>query len=107
MPKNTSRTKIKNSFGRAKYEPEQQAIVWRIKRFPGKENCYLQAEVDLMPTVRPKAWSRPPINIEFQVPMFTASGVYVRFLRVYDKSGYHTNRWVRYITKAGGYQIRI
>lgn len=34
-------------------------------------------------------------------------GVHVRFLRVYDKSGYHTNRWVRYITKAGSYQIRI
>jgi len=107
VPKNTARAKIKNSFGRAKYEPEQQAIVWRVKRFPGKAQCLLSGDVDLMPTVRPKAWSRPPIHVEFQVPMFTASGVHVRFLRVYDKSGYHTNRWVRYITKAGGYQIRI
>jgi hypothetical protein len=31
--------------------------------------------------------------------MFTSSGVHVRFLRVYDKSGYQTNRWVRYITR--------
>jgi len=107
VPKNTAKAKIKNSFGRAKYEPEQQAIVWRVKRFPGRAECMLSADVDLMPTVRPKAWNRPPINVEFQVPMFTASGVHVRFLRVYDKSGYHTNRWVRYITKAGGYQIRI
>ena len=107
VPKNTARTKIKTSFGRAKYEPETQAIVWRVKRFPGLTECMLGADVDLMPTVRNKAWSRPPINVEFQVPMFTASGVHVRFLRVYDKSGYHTNRWVRYITKAGGYQIRI
>lgn len=45
--------------------------------------------------------------MEFQVPMFTSSGVHVRFLRVYDKSGYQTNRWVRYITRAGSYQIRI
>lgn len=107
VPKNTAKAKIRNSFGRAKYEPEQQAIVWRVKRFPGKAECMLAADVDLMPTVRPKPWSRPPIHVEFQVPMFTASGVHVRFLRVYDKSGYHTNRWVRYITKAGGYQIRI
>ena len=107
VPKNTAKTKIKTSFGRAKYEPEQQAIVWRIKRFPGNSECILGADVDLMPTVRKKAWNRPPINVEFQVPMFTASGVHVRFLRVYDKSGYITNRWVRYITKAGGYQIRI
>lgn len=107
VPKNTSKSKIKNSFGRAKYEPEQNAIVWRIKRFPGKAECMLTVDLELVRTVRPKAWVRPPINVEFQVPMFTASGVHVRFLRVYDKSGYHTNRWVRYITKAGGYQVRI
>eukprot|EP00970_Alexandrium_tamarense_P011638 scaffold2554_cov180-Alexandrium_tamarense.AAC.7 len=95
VPKNTSKTKIKNSFGRAKYEPEQNAIVWRIKRFPGKAECMLSADLELVRTVRPKAWERPPINVEFQVPMFTASGVHVRFLRVFDKSGYHTNRWVR------------
>lgn len=49
--------------------------------------------------------SRP--QAEFQVPMFTSSGVQVRFLKVYDKSGYLTKRWVRYITRAGHYQIRI
>jgi AP-2 complex subunit mu-1 len=107
VPKNTAKTKIKHTFGRAKYEPEQQAIVWRAKRFAGKLECIITADVELIPTVRPKPWSRPPIQCEFQVPMFTASGVHVRFLRVYDKSGYHTNRWVRYITKAGSYQIRI
>lgn len=107
VPKNTSNSKIKTTFGRAKYEPEHQAIVWRVKRFAGKAECTISADVDLMPTVRPKPWNRPPITLEFQVPMFTASGVHVRFLRVYDKSGYHTNRWVRYITKAGSYQIRI
>jgi AP-2 complex subunit mu-1 len=107
VPKNTAKAKVKHSFGRAKYEPEQQAIVYRVKRFAGKQECHIQADVDLLPTVRPKAWNRQPINVEFQVPMFTASGVHVRFLRVYDKSGYHTNRWVRYITKAGSYQIRI
>ena len=107
VPKNTAKTKIKVSLGRAKYEPESHAIVWRLKRFPGGLDGQFVAEVDLMPTVRNKAWNRPPINVDFQVPMFTTSGVHVRFLRVYDKSGYHTNRWVRYITKAGGYQVRI
>lgn len=105
VPENTAKAKIKTSLGRAKYEPEQQAIMWRVKRFPGKAERMLTADIDL---IWPKAWNnRPPIDVEFQVPMFTASGVHVRFLRVYDKSGYHTNRWVRYITKAGGYQIRI
>lgn len=64
--------------------------------------------------------------------MFTASGLRVRFLKVIDmvlillkcltkefgvhlpyrlaqvweKSGYNTVEWVRYITKAGSYEIR-
>ena len=54
-----------------------------------------------------KAWVKPPISIEFQVPMFTASGLRVRFLRVYEKSGYKPTKWIRYITKGGDYQHRL
>ena len=81
----------------------------RIKRFNGGSECELAADVELMPLVRQKVWSRPPIAAEFQVPMFTSSGVHVRFLRVYDKSGYNPSRWVRYITRSAGdaYSIRI
>jgi AP-2 complex subunit mu-1 len=53
------------------------------------------------------AWSRPPISMDFQVAMFTASGLRVRFLRVIEKSNYKPTKWIRYITKAGAYQHRI
>ena len=39
--------------------------------------------------------------------MYTSSGVHVRFLRAYEKSGYSPIRWVRYVTKAGQYQQRF
>lgn len=40
--------------------------------------------------------------------MFTASGLHVRFLKVFEKGNYHSIKWVRYLTKAnGGYQIRV
>eukprot|EP00611_Tribonema_gayanum_P025331 TRINITY_DN5740_c0_g1_i1.p2 TRINITY_DN5740_c0_g1~~TRINITY_DN5740_c0_g1_i1.p2 ORF type:complete len:440 (-),score=189.16 TRINITY_DN5740_c0_g1_i1:133-1452(-) len=107
VPNNTARCRVKVTSGRAKYEPEQRAIVWRIKRFAGMTECTFSADVELTPSIREKAWSRPPIQAEFVVNMFTASGVHVRFLRVYDKSGYTTNRWVRYMTRAGHYQVRI
>ncbi len=35
--------------------------------------------------------------------MFSASGLKVRFLRVYEKSGYKPIKWIRYIAKAGDY----
>lgn len=107
VPPNTARCSIHVGMGRAKYEPEQRSIVWRIKRMIGGAETVFAAEVELTPSIREKAWSRPPIQAEFQVPMFTSSGVQVRFLKVYDKSGYLTKRWVRYITRAGHYQIRI
>lgn len=32
--------------------------------------------------------------------------IVVNFLQVWEKSGYNTVEWVRYITKAGSYEIR-
>jgi hypothetical protein len=55
-----------------------------------------------------QVWARPPIDVDFQVLMFTASGLIVRFLKVFEKSGYTSVKWVRYLTKASGtYQIRV
>jgi AP-2 complex subunit mu-1 len=45
--------------------------------------------------------------MDFQVLMFTASGLVVRFLKVFEKSNYNAVKWVRYMTKAGSYQIRV
>ena len=44
--------------------------------------------------------------------MFTASGLRIRFLKVWEKSGYNSTKWVRYLcnsgkdTKTGHYEIR-
>eukprot|EP00744_Colponema_vietnamica_P005789 GILI01008446.1.p1 GENE.GILI01008446.1~~GILI01008446.1.p1 ORF type:complete len:430 (+),score=112.44 GILI01008446.1:49-1338(+) len=106
-PKNTAVANIFVGAGKAKYEPEHSAIVWRIRRFPGDTEYVLRAEVDLAATTSEKQWSKPPISMDFQVPMFTASGLRVRYLRIYEKSNYKTTKWIRYITRAGSYQHRI
>jgi len=56
-------------MGRARYIPEQDGIVWKIRKFPGDTEYTLRAEVELIATVsvEKKAWSRPPITMEFQV----------------------------------------
>lgn len=42
--------------------------IFRIRRFPGETKYILGAEVELSSTVsQKKAWSRPPISMEFQV----------------------------------------
>jgi AP-2 complex subunit mu-1 len=108
-PKNTARGHIANcSKGtKAKHEPTQGAIVWKIKRFPGKHEYSLLAEMELASTVTDKQWVRPPISMNFDVPQFTASGLRVRFLKVNEKSNYKPIKWIRYMTKSGSYQHRI
>jgi len=62
----------------------------------------------LASTTTRQAWARPPIDVDFQVLMFTSSGLIVRFLKVFEKSGYQSVKWVRYLTKASGtYQVRV
>ena len=108
VPKLTAKAAVHVSHGKAKFEPAKNAIVWKIKRFPGQLECSLSADVELIATTtEKKAWSRPPIQMDFQVPMFTASGLRVNFLTVWEKSAYETLKWVRYVAKSGLYEVRV
>jgi AP-2 complex subunit mu-1 len=66
-PTNTSSTKIIVPFGKAKYSGAENAIIWKIARFGGKEELVLSATAELTLTTTKKQWSKPPISIDFQV----------------------------------------
>ncbi|CDR43106.1 hypothetical protein NBRC10512_001515 [Rhodotorula toruloides] len=107
-PLNTASVECKVGMGKAKYVPGENVIVWKIPRFQGGSDTTFTAEASLSQTTVRKAWSRPPISVDFQVLMFTASGLLVRFLKVFEKSNYQSVKWVRYLTKANGsYLVRI
>ncbi|CAD8164252.1 unnamed protein product [Paramecium pentaurelia] len=107
VPKNTANVNTNSAIGKAKHEPDQQGVIWRIKKYPGDFEALLRCEIDLGSTTNQQPWIKPPISMEFQVPMFTASGLRVRFLRIYEKAGYKPTKWIRYITKAGEYLHRL
>mmetsp|Transcript_47658 Transcript_47658/g.123579 ORF Transcript_47658/g.123579 Transcript_47658/m.123579 type:complete len:436 (-) Transcript_47658:1605-2912(-) len=108
VPHHTSHCDIRIPIGKAKYEADQNAIVWKVKKFGGEMEYDMQAEVTMSSTLTEKtAWSRPPIEMSFSVPMFTASGLHVRFLKVLEKSNYQTTKWVRYDTANGAYLNRL
>lgn len=107
-PKNTARGQVMNhGVGKAKYEPTSHAVIWKIRRFPGRAEYSLLAEIELASTVTEKQWVRPPISMNFDVPQFTASGLRVKLFRVQEKSNYKPVKWIRYLTRAGTYQHRI
>ena len=45
-------------------------------------------------------------NFSTNVCEFSSNFTITNFLQVWEKSGYNTVEWVRYITKAGSYEIR-
>lgn len=68
MPPNAANVKIYSAgSGKAKYEPEQNAIMWRIKKFQGDMEFMMNAEVSVTPLKSDKGWNRPPISLDFQV----------------------------------------
>lgn len=107
MPPTAAAARISVGKGRAKYEPAQRALVWRLGGVQGATEFSLDAVVDMLPATREKPWVKPPIAVEFQIPMYCASGVKVRFFKLFEKSSYPYNKWVKYLTKAGEYQMKI
>lgn len=109
LPADATAPVIKTSQGTATYVPERSALVWHVKNFPGGKEFMLRCHFNL-PSVAAEEDTKgkmPPIKVKFEIPYFTVSGVQVRYLKVIEKSGYQALPWVRYITTAGNYEIRM
>ncbi|KAI3648442.1 hypothetical protein MP228_006296 [Amoeboaphelidium protococcarum] len=133
-PPNSAKATISVPIGKAKYQSGENCLQWKISKFGGEEEYTLTAEVEVSASTYSTAaqqaaasslqasssskkpgqsgvvaggWTRPPITMDFQVMMFTGSGLTVQFLKVFEKSNYKSVKWVRYYTKAGSYQFRF
>lgn len=110
VPPDVDSPRFKCTSGKASYAPEKDVVVWKIKQFKAGREAVMRGHFGL-PTVGgnkdSSTTTRRPITLEFEVPYFTVSGLQVRFLKVVEQSGYQALPWVRYITQAGDYQIRM
>jgi AP-1 complex subunit mu len=114
LPPDATAPVVRASAGAAVYEPARAALVWRIKAFQGGKEHVLRCRVALPSVQAEEAGAGggppakpPPIRVKFEIPYFTVSGLQVRYLKVVDKSGYQALPWVRYITEAGEYEVRM
>eukprot|EP00095_Tigriopus_kingsejongensis_P002599 maker-scaffold632_size121914-snap-gene-0.20 protein:Tk02599 transcript:maker-scaffold632_size121914-snap-gene-0.20-mRNA-1 annotation:"ap-1 complex subunit mu-1" len=106
VPSDASAPKFKTTIGHCKYTPEIGAIVWNIKNFPGGKEYLMRAHLSLPSVEGDITEGKPPIQVKFEIPYFTTSGIQVRYLKIIEKSGYQALPWVRYITQNGDYQLR-
>ena len=84
VPKWTASAVVKVPVGRAKYNAEKNAIVWKIRSINGQCEVTMTASIDLISaTMHDKLqWSRPPISVDFSVPWYSSSSFSIMWLKV-------------------------
>ncbi|XP_045833326.1 AP-1 complex subunit mu-2-like isoform X1 [Trifolium pratense] len=109
VPADATTPNVRTSMGSAAYAPEKDALIWKIRSFPGGKEYMLRAEFRLPSITDEEAAPerKAPIRVKFEIPYFTVSGIQVRYLKIIEKSGYQALPWVRYITTAGEYELRL
>ncbi|BFZ59947.1 AP-1 adaptor complex mu subunit Apm1 [Saitoella coloradoensis] len=109
VPEDADTPRFRTSTGTVQYAPEKSAIIWKIKQFGGGKEFMMRAELNL-PSVRGEQveTKKRPVEIKFEIPYFTTSGIQVRYLKIIEpKLNYQALPWVRYITQSGEVTLRI
>lgn len=101
MPEDADSPRFRTNIGTVHYAPEKSAIIWKIKQFGGGKEFLMRAELGL-PSVKGddehgggmtggfggsmggtgQGKAKRPINVKFEIPYFTTSGIQVRYLKI-------------------------
>jgi len=106
VPPDVDTPKAQCTAGRMRYSPNDNALVWTIKQFPGRKQFSLRAHFGLPSIESDEEETKRPIQVAFEIPFFTVSGLRVQYLKVFEKSNYQAVTWVRYLTTNGTYEFR-
>ncbi|XP_057951358.1 AP-1 complex subunit mu-2-like isoform X1 [Malania oleifera] len=79
VPYDAANPNIRTSMGSAAYAPENDALLWKIKSFPGNKEYMMRAEFSLPSITAEDATPdrKAPIHVKFEIPYFTVSGIQV------------------------------
>lgn len=111
-PVGVIKSDLSTSLGKAKFNAEENCIIWKFNKLFGGQQQVMTGEVMLVDSYTENnsaslmKWSRPPIRIDFTLDMFSCSGLEVKYLKVNELSGYKTIKWVEYVTHSSAYEIR-
>lgn len=93
----------------ADYDERERQVTWQIKKFQGGAEHTLKTTITLSsPCSATTRREIGPVSLTFEVPMFNASHLQVRYLRIAEASkSYKPYRWVRYVTQSNSYVCRL
>ncbi|KAI4385153.1 hypothetical protein MLD38_003211 [Melastoma candidum] len=87
VPSDSTNPNVRTSMGSASYVPENDALLWKIKSFPGGKEYMMRAEFSLPSITAEEATPerKAPIRVKFEIPYFTLSRIQVRYLKIIEK----------------------
>jgi len=96
----------------AEYIAANKTVQWTLKRFESNSEMFLRCHIALPHSAisAPEKTRKEmgPINMNFEIPMFNASGLNIRFLKITERAkSYNPHRWVRYVTRSSSYVTRL
>lgn len=109
VPSDLQNATFKSKFGKVVFLSDREDLLWSIKQFEGQKEKTMTCNFQV-PTVRIDNQTKHlkrPIQVNFEIPYFTVSGLQVRYMKIIEKSNYEAVPWVRYVTKNGEYSIRM
>jgi len=102
-----TKPEVQCKFGAVAYIPEKEAVAWSIKSLQGGKEVELTIMISV-PSVHALHQSQNRhVSLSFEIPYYTPSGLQVRYLKVFESSGYSALPWVRYLTRSGAYTFKI
>ncbi|CAG0899635.1 unnamed protein product [Darwinula stevensoni] len=104
MPKAVLNCMLTPSQGRYSFDPVKKVLFWDVGRIEAGSVPNIRGTVSLQ-SGAPAPKSNPSINLQFTLTQLAASGLRVNRLDMYGER-YKPFKGVKYITKAGYFQVR-
>ena len=107
LPIDCQGVKTKCSKGRAKHTPDKNLVTWKLTSFAGKKEASMEVKLT-RPSLKGAYanFKARPVQVQFDIAHYTLSGLNVRYLKIKEKSKYHSLSWVRYAAQNGNFIIR-
>lgn len=91
------------TLGFARYDPAERVLKWKIGKLDPVKNYVMSGSVT---AISDSSEAQPAISVHFKVPSHAATGIKVTRLEIYAEK-YKAFKGIKYITKAGKYQVRV
>uniref|UniRef100_A0A0C9RHI8 TSA: Wollemia nobilis Ref_Wollemi_Transcript_21851_1933 transcribed RNA sequence n=1 Tax=Wollemia nobilis TaxID=56998 RepID=A0A0C9RHI8_9CONI len=113
LPKYTTRVSFELEPGAVgqttDFKDGNKMLEWGLRKIVGGAEHTLRAKLTFSQDTNMNITKESgPVSMTFTIPMYSASRLQVRYLQIVKRSRtYNPYRWVRYVTNANSYVIRI